>query len=121
MALTPSQSEALDHLRAAFLGPEQGEAEVLFNRPSLQYSVGMLFPSEEPATLNSRNPNPLDSTEHLEADVEAGDLEESGAATTLAEDWRPSSTAISFVTQSESVLCDFKAATYVPIIDDGPL
>ncbi|MEF3007305.1 hypothetical protein V3474_29625, partial [Pseudomonas aeruginosa] len=54
------------------------------------------------------------------ADVEEGDVEEDDATNPLAEDWRPSSAAISFVTDSESVLCDFSAGTYALIDDDGP-
>ncbi len=38
----------------------------------------------------------------------------------LAEDWRPSSAAISFVTDVEEVLCSFTGGTYAPIEHDGP-
>lgn len=121
MTLTPAQQSALAHLRAAYVGPEQGEDEILINRPSLQYAVGMLFPSvaggeshADPPTDHFRSPD------FIEADVEEGDLEEEGAALPLAEDWRPSSAAVSFVTDSASVLCDFTAGTYAPITDGGP-
>lgn len=122
MNLTPAQSVALDHLRKAYVGPEQGEQEVLFNRPSLQYSVGMLFPSEgSTPSVAIPLPEPTASDEFIEADVEEGDVEEDGASEPLAEDWRPSSAAISFVTDSLAVVCDFSTATYSPLVDDGPL
>ncbi|TFC60828.1 helicase-related protein [Cryobacterium sp. TMB1-7] len=122
MKLTSAQSVALNHLRKAYLGPEQGDAEVIFNRPSLQYSVGMLFPAGGglPGT-GTTVPGPTDAEEFVEADVEEGDVEEDGATAPLAEDWRPSSAAISFVTDSQAVICDFRTATYSPITDEGPL
>ncbi len=122
MTLTPAQARALEHLRAAYVGPEQGEDEVLIeNRPSLQYAVGMLFPADdEAAPLGSVSAGESDPQQLVFADVEEGDVEEDDATNPLAEDWRPSSAAISFVTDSESVLCDFSAGTYALIEDDGP-
>jgi hypothetical protein len=116
VTLTEAQKVALDHLRAAYIGPSEGDEEVLLNRPHLQYAVGMLFPrdSETPlAEVQGEN-------EALSAGVEQGDIEEDGAAGQLAEDWRPSSVAISFVTNSTSVMCTVTGGTYVPISDDGP-
>ncbi|UFS57593.1 helicase-related protein [Subtercola endophyticus] len=122
MTLTRAQAQALAHLRKAYLGPEQGDGEVLMNRPSLQYAVGMLFPSDETrATAEGSAANQTDSEQFILADVEEGDVEEDGAAPPLAEDWRPSSAALSFVTDADNIVCDFSAATYSPIIDDGPL
>lgn len=117
MTLNEAQRVALNHIRSAYFGPENGPNEILYNRPHLQYSVGMLFPTEsevEPAPL------PGEGTEFLESAVEEGDVEEAGAATPLAEDWRPSSVAISFVTDATSVQCDLSAGTYTPVADDGP-
>ncbi|MGP5653844.1 helicase-related protein [Candidatus Corynebacterium faecigallinarum] len=122
MTLTPAQQRTLDHLRAAYVGPEQGEDEVLIeNRPSLQYAVGMLFPSDDEVTdSGSISAEENDPDQLVMADVERGDVEETDATNPIAEDWRPSSAAISFVTDSESVLCDFSAGTYSLIEDDGP-
>jgi hypothetical protein len=125
LALTPAQATSLAHLRRAYIGPEQGDDEIIFNRPSLQYAVGMLFPasgdpSGDSPTAGSAG-GPSDPEQFVIADVEEGDVEEGDATVPLAEDWRPSSTAVSFVTDSESVLCDFAAATYSPMIDEGPL
>ncbi|RZS55231.1 helicase-like protein [Microcella putealis] len=121
MALTEAQEKALAHFRAAYVGPEQGDEEVLIeNRPSLQYVVGMLFPLDAEA---DRSPSPAGangSLEYVEADVDEGDVEESDGSGTLAEDWRPSSAAISFVTNVDSVLCDFACGTYALVEDDGP-
>lgn len=122
MTLTAAQARALEHLRAAYVGPEQGEDEVLIeNRPSLQYAVGMLFPADDEVVAQHRGATGGSDPEQLVmADVEEGDVEEEDAMSPLAEDWRPSSAAISFVTDSESVLCDFSAGTYALIEDDGP-
>lgn len=117
MTLSAPQQTALDHLRAAYFGPENGAHEVLMNRPHLQYSVGILFPSEsEPV----KAPIPGEDAQFLQNAVEEGDVEESDANVPLAEDWRPSSVAISFVTDSPSVVCTISGATYTPINDDGP-
>lgn len=122
MTLTVAQAVALDHLKKSFVGPEQGEDEVVVNRPSLQYSVGMLFPAEDAAeAVVSSGEGANDPEPFVAADVEDGDVEEDGAAPPLAEDWRPSSVAISFVSSADSVLCDYSAATYRAIHDDGPL
>lgn len=88
------------------------------NRPSLQYSVGMLFPAEDAgAPLGSVVAGEVDPEQLVLADVDEGDLDERDAVATLAEDWRPSSAAISFVTDRQSLICDFAAATYAPIVD----
>jgi hypothetical protein len=122
MALTPPQAAALAHLKKAYVGPEQGEDEVLLNRPSLQYAVSMLFPAEDAVNpAGSAAAGETNPEEFVSADVEEGDVEEDEAAPPLAEDWRPSSAALSFVTDKESLLCDFSAATYSPVIDEGPL
>ncbi|MBP2411760.1 hypothetical protein JOF48_000559 [Arthrobacter stackebrandtii] len=121
MSLTAAQSSALKHIRKAYLGPEQGVDEVLFNRPSLQYIVGMLFPFDDSSSSSSATDTPeLNPDDFVSADVEEGDVEEEYASTPLAEDWRPSSVAISFVTDGDSIACDFAAATYVMALDDGP-
>lgn len=121
MAMTPAQAAALTHLRSTYVGPEQGEHEVLLNRPSLRYVVGMLFPPEPlPA-----EPDPGDVNRDaglggfVHAEVDTGEVEEGGAAAPLAEDWRPSSVAVSFVTDRAEVYCDFTAATYEPEDVDG--
>jgi hypothetical protein len=116
MTLTPAQQTALDHLRSAYFGPSEGDEEILFNRPHLQYSVGMLFPSESAAAESDGHPD--DSG--VSAVVEEGDVEEDAAGVPLAEDWRPSSVAISFVTDAPSVVCTATGGTYVPVAGDGP-
>jgi len=115
--LTEEQKIALEHIRNAYVGPEDGPTEVLFNRPHLQYAVGMLFPSESAFDHSSISSEDVPLTDKAEGD---GELEESGATVPLAEDWRPSSVAISFVTDSTSVVCDVAGGTYRRVRDDGP-
>ena len=99
MTLTPAQHEVLEHLRASWIGPDGGPAECVTNLPNRQYAVGMLFPAdataEAYATAGGADPDVL-------ADVLPGELEEADAGVPLAEDWRPSSVAVSFLTDAAS-------------------
>ena len=116
MILTKAQAAALTHLRDAYVGTDAGDEEVLTNLPDRQYAVGMLFPialAAPPATH-------AQAAEQVESDVPAGDVEEDAAGVPLAEDWRPSSVAISFVTDRPAVTCDFSGGTYQPLTGDGP-
>ena len=116
MTFTEKQRAALEHMRSAYFGPSEGESEILFNRPHLQYSVGILFPSESEVSEAEVG----GATDALGIGVEQGDVEEENASVPLAEDWRPSSVAVSFVTDSPSVLARISGATYSPIDETGP-
>ncbi|MFB4300404.1 helicase-related protein [Actinomadura sp. NTSP31] len=116
MNLTEAQRKALGHIRDAYVGPDGGHEEVVSNLPHRQYAVGMLFPAD-PADDGR---DPIDSGEELSGDVPERDVEEDGAAVPLAEDWRPSSVAISFVTDGDSVEVDFSCGTYSQVPGDGP-
>jgi hypothetical protein len=121
MTLTEAQSAALRHARAAYMGPEGGPDELLVNgRPNLQYTVGMLYPPDSGPLRPEGEPSSEESVEDVTADVPEGDVEEADATVPLAEEWRPSSVAISFVTDGRSVLCDFSGGTYAPVEVDGP-
>jgi hypothetical protein len=121
MTHTESQKAALSHARAAYMGPEGGPDEVIVNgRPNLQYTVGMLYPPESGELPPEGDPATDDDGEDIRADVPDGDVEEGDATVPLAEEWRPSSVAISFVTDGSSVLCDFAGGTYAPVEDGGP-
>jgi Helicase conserved C-terminal domain len=121
MTLTQTQSAALQHTRAAYMGPEGGPDELIVNgRPNLQYTVGMLYPPDSASPRSEGEASTDDSAENLTADVPGGDVEEADAAVPLAEEWRPSSVAISFVTDGSSVLCDFSGGTYALVDGDGP-
>lgn len=115
MTRTKAQDIALQHLRVAYVGPED-EDEVVLNRPDLQYTVGMLFPRES----RDRALGALSPGEETDSDVEPGDADEDGGGVPLAEDWRPSSVAISFVTDRPSVSCAFSGGTYGRVLGDGP-
>ncbi|WP_190818845.1 helicase-related protein [Saccharopolyspora pogona] len=118
MNFTGPQTLALEHLRKAYVGPEGGEGEITFNPPHRQYAVGMLFPRDDGRYLRSEGKG--QATEDDEPDVFNGDVEERGVNVPLAEDWRPSSAAISFVTNGESVTVDFSCGTYAKVAGDGP-
>ncbi|MEV6663270.1 helicase-related protein [Streptomyces nigra] len=121
MNLTVAQKEALNHLRASYVGPEAGPEEVTANLPHRQYAVGMLFPAEAEAEAEARPSHAdRDTDADVTADVPDGDVEETGAAVPLAEDWKPSSVALSFVTDGDSVDVDFSCGTYAAVEGDGP-
>lgn len=115
MILSRAQALALRHLRSAYVGPDGGADEVVMNPPNRQYAVGMLFPSE---SIDPRGEGSSDFD--VEADVREGDVDEEGATGPLAEDWRPSSVAISFVTDRPEVRCSVTGGTYKRVEDDGP-
>ncbi|MGW0606380.1 helicase-related protein [Streptomyces sp. NPDC002640] len=118
MTLTEAQKEALRHLRTSYVGPEAGEEEITTNLPHRQYAVGMLFPAG--ATSSGEGDDSTGSGGALSADVPTGEVEESGAAVPLAEDWKPSTVAISFVTDGDSVHVDLSCGTYARVEGDGP-
>ncbi|MGW0022604.1 helicase-related protein [Rhodococcus sp. NPDC003382] len=115
MTLTAPQKSVLEHLRASYVGPEAGDEEVTTNQPHRQYAVGMLFPREAAPRGDRTN-----SGGDVSADVAEGDVEEDGAGVPLAEDWRPSSVALSFVTDGPRVVVDFSCGTYTSVDTDGP-
>ncbi|GAB3292619.1 helicase-related protein [Parasphingorhabdus pacifica] len=116
--MTTPQQLALKHLREAYVGPEGGERETTQNPPNRQYAVGMLFPRDD------GNAGPGDAqgrlSDSVQSDVVDGDVEEGGTGVPLAEDWRPSSVAISFVTDGERVGVEFSCGTYAEVKGEGP-
>lgn len=119
MTLTSAQQAVLTHLRSAYAGPENGPDEVVTNLPSRQYAVGMLFPSEDEAVDGHAEAVVAEEQANGRLSTD-GEVEEPSASVPIAEDWRPSSVAISFVTDRESVLCDLTGGTYRRVGDDGP-
>lgn len=116
MILTEAQRAALTHLRASWIGPDGGPEEIITNLPNRQYVVGMLFPAGPvgaPEHVVSADPDVL-------SDVVPGEIEEFDSGASLAEDWRPSSVAISFVTDGEVVVCSLAGGTYELLDGDGP-
>lgn len=120
MTLTSAQQVAVDHLRSAYVGPDGGDYETVTNLPSRQYAVGMLHPIETARPVPDETENGAAEDGEILSDVEEGDVEENGANGPVAEDWRPSSVALSFVTDSPAVRVRFTGGTYEPVADDGP-
>ena len=117
MTLTPAQREVLAHLRASWIGPDGGPTECVTNLPHRQYAVGMLFPAD--ATTSAAAPAE-GADPDVSADVLPGEVEEADAGVPLAEDWRPSSVALSFLTDAISVEVSFSGGTYALLDGDGP-
>jgi hypothetical protein len=117
MTITAAQQEVLQHLRAAYMGPGGGEQETVFNgRPDLLYTVGMLYPPVAPDVADAGH----DEGRGDGQDDDAGPEEDDAGGVPLAEDWRPSSVAISFVTDGAAVRCSVEGGTYEPLATDGP-
>ncbi|MFF4650559.1 helicase-related protein [Streptomyces sp. NPDC001380] len=116
MNLTTAQRRTLEHLRTSYTGPE-AEDEVTTNLPHRQYAVGMLFPAAATGPASGGDGEPGGE---VDPDVPQKDVEEDGAGVPLAEDWQPSSVAISFVTDGDSVVVGLSCGTYAPVADDGP-
>ncbi|OIJ24768.1 helicase-related protein [Nocardioides luteus] len=120
MTLTHSQQVVLNHLRAAYVGPEGGKDEIVLNMPNRQYAVGMLFPQ---GAVDHAEREELTQSDHVEGDAEvetSGEIEERGAAVPISEEWRPSSVAISFVTDRPAAFCELSGGTYKTVEGDGP-
>lgn len=109
--LSPAQRLAFEHLSRSFVGPLNGPNEII-ERPDRTYLAGILFPRlSESALLNQSE----DRSPEIE-DIESEDLQL--GAITLAESWRPSSAAISFMTKSNEVFIDYSAGHYDLIRDE---
>ena len=90
----------------------EDRTRVLDNRPTLQYSVGILFPVEEATPVHDEGAS-TDVGEEVSGAVETtGEVEEDGASVPIAEDWRPSSVAISFITDCPTVKVSLRGGTY---------
>jgi hypothetical protein len=117
MTLTAAQRKVLAHLRASWIGPDGGPTECVTNLPHRQYAVGMLFPADTTASAAA----PADGADpDVLGDVLPGEVEEADAGVPLAEEWRPSSVAVSFLTDATSVHVAFSGGTYALLDDDGP-
>lgn len=111
MKLAPAQRVALEHLRRAYIGPEGGSEEVLADMPSRRYAVAMLFPEGN-----------RDDGERVEDDL----IKSPGEATTEDQEFptvgiptpdeqKPSSVAISFVTDTPYITCEISGGTYAAV------
>lgn len=115
MNLSPSQEKALDHLRRAYTGPESEDEVIVNGLPNRQYAVGMLYP--QGAAVEMTLPT---EEEETSSSASGGEAEELGAAVPIAEEWRPSSVAISFVIDGSSAHCHLSGGTYEAVDHDGP-
>ena len=122
MTLTRAQQVVLDHLKSAYVGPDGPEGEVIMNLPNRQYAVGMLFPRDDsvPEQDEGSGATPDDEVDVDGVTSSTGDVEDNSATVPIAEDWRPSSAAISFVTDQPGVLCTVSGGTYAAVGGDGP-
>ncbi|SDH44320.1 helicase-related protein [Agrococcus jejuensis] len=101
--LTQEQQAALDHLRSAYVGPEQGDREFLRARPDLHYVIGHLFPKETPVA---------DALEQSDVEADADASADDDVANLRPQEWKPSSLAVSFVTDAPQLKVDVEVATY---------
>ncbi|MCQ6269112.1 helicase [Pseudarthrobacter sp. R1] len=82
----------------------------------------MLFPHEHASPVVDEGAA-LPDVDDVDVDAavsSSGEVEEAGAGVPIAEDWRPSSVAISFVTNHLAIRCDLTGATYAAVEGEGP-
>jgi hypothetical protein len=91
----------VEYLGKQYLGPANGDTEVLKDRPDRVYLVGTLFPRGRSATR-------LDGDE-LGEDAHDEELDE---PVELANAWQPASAAISFFHDGDSLSCAVAAGVY---------
>ncbi|WP_043425137.1 helicase-related protein [Arthrobacter sp. 162MFSha1.1] len=117
--LSAVRSEFVTYLKQEYLGPAKGKNEELYVRPERTYLVGTLYPQ----ALDGSAAPEMDEYERAEASVasldsapkenEIDDIVES------ANEWYPSSLALSFIVSSPSVSCDVSFGTYTENRDSG--
>ncbi|WP_104524521.1 helicase-related protein [Blastococcus atacamensis] len=89
------------HLRGQYLGPQDGQDEVLRTRPDRHYLVGTLYPRAQTAVHHDGSKlgdEPLD--DDLDEPIE------------LANAWHPASAAVSFLHDAAALSCTVTAGRY---------
>ncbi len=113
------RNDVVAYLRKQYLGPANGEEEVVRDRPDRVYLVGTLYP-------RGRAAGRLDGDE-LGEDAHDEELDE---PVELANAWHPASAAISFLHDGDALVAGVRAAVYErandetgwrrhPLIQDG--
>lgn len=121
------QKAVLDHLRAHFVGPRDGEDEVVGSNPVYAYLTGMLFPVEDgegiaPETLDEDlSPEEADLDEAPDPGFpgEEDDDEDDIGNLTAASGWTPSSLGLSFIHDGPALAVTATAARYERAKGDG--
>lgn len=118
--MTAGQSAFIEHLRTHFVGPKDGESEVVASNPVYAYLTGMLFPvevgegvppealDEELSPAEAQIDNTVDTSfagEEEEDDDDIGNL-------TAASGWTPSSLGLSFIHDAPELVVTVRAARY---------
>jgi hypothetical protein len=95
------REDTVEHLRRQYLGPQDGDNEVIANRPDRVYLVGTLYPRGAAAP-------------RLDGDVLGEDEHDDGldAPIELANAWNPASAAISFLHDGSHLHCRVSAGRY---------
>ena len=120
-----------DMLRRRWLGPFDGDAEVLSRNPVYAYLVGTLYPVESGTAAAIAVDDPEeDDTDDAAVTLEGGDLEEPdgvedpddedlGVNITGAFGWAPQSMGVSFVHTSDTIAVNVTAGIYVKTAVDA--
>lgn len=108
MSLSPVEAESLrsetvDYLRSQYLGPAGGEQEAVRGRPEHTYLVGTLYPRSAPAASLREFAD--------DSEVEGPDGEDD-AVIEAANNWHPSSAAMSFIVNGGAVSATVGFGTY---------
>lgn len=101
------QQRVVDHLRRQYLGPANDADEMLRNRPSSTYLVGVLYPVGIGTVVDSETEDSGQAPSE-DSGPDGGDE----PTIDLANAYHPSSSALSFVYDGESMTIDLEYATY---------
>lgn len=106
-----SSIEVIDFLRRSYLGPLSGESECSTRRPDKTYLVGTLYPT------SSAPISEIGNAEDTLADLAMDEWED--PIVELSNAWSPSSAAMSFIHNGDSISCCVRFGTYSEIKEKG--
>jgi hypothetical protein len=106
--LVQLRDDTVDYLRRQYIGPQDGENEVVANRPDRVYLVGTIYP---------RGP----AAPRLDGDVLGDDEHDDGLdePIELANEWTPASAAVSFLHDGGHLDCRVSAGRYQRVPDSA--
>lgn len=122
-----AQEEFVRYLHRNFVGPRDGDEELLASNPVYAYLTGMLFPTEvgeglPPETLDENlSPDEAEVTGDVDRafpDEEDHDQDDIGNLT-AASGWTPSSMGLSFMHDAPELVVSVRGASYIREDEEG--
>jgi hypothetical protein len=113
------QDRVLQHLERAYLGPRNGDEEVITSRPDVTYMVGSLYPDAEGAEPRQEDAG-VDEGQLAPARVDETASSDDGfeAVVESANYWEPTSCGLSFITTTTPLRVHLTYGTYERVTDE---